>query len=193
MSVSERINLATQAAARRGDGPNRWGQTTKARLTSNGVGEFKSRVHDALFERLGMRLFEAKNEDEMQSLVVAEITSLMDANETALTPQERQRLAQDIARDVMGLGPIEQFLNDPTVSEIMVNGSDNIYVERAGIVERTDVRFISDDHLRRVVERIVARVGRRIDESSADGRRPTLPTAHASTSSSHRSRWTARS
>lgn len=166
MSVSERLNVAAQAAAQRGDGANAWGQTAKGNVTSNGVGEFKSRVHDALFERLGMRLFEAKSEAEMQSLVVAEITSLMDANETALSPQERQRLAQDIARDVMGLGPIEQFLNDPTVSEIMVNGSDNIYVERAGIVERTDVRFISDDHLRRVVERIVARVGRRIDESS---------------------------
>jgi pilus assembly protein CpaF len=166
MSVGERMNVAAQAAAQRGDGANPWGQTAKADLASNGVGEFKSKVHDALFERLGMRLFEAKNEDEMQSLVVAEITALMDADETALSSQERQMLAQDIARDVMGLGPIEQFLNDPTVSEIMVNGSDNIYVERAGVVERTEVRFISEDHLRRVVERIVSRVGRRIDESS---------------------------
>ena len=86
--------------------------------------------------------------------------------ESALSPQERQLLVQDIARDVMGLGPIEQFLNDPTVSEIMVNGSDNIYVERAGIIERTNVRFISEEHLRRVIERIVSSVGRRIDESS---------------------------
>ena len=73
---------------------------------------------------------------------------------------------QDIARDIMGLGPIEQFLDDPTVSEVMVNGSDNIYVERAGVVERTNVRFISEEHLRRVIERIVSSVGRRIDESS---------------------------
>ena len=166
MSVSERMNVAAQAAAQRGDGANPWDQTAKETLSSNGVGEFKSKVHDALFKRLGMRLFEAKNEGEMQALVVAEITALMDANETALSPQERQILARDIARDVMGLGPIEQFLNDPTVSEIMVNGSDNIYVERAGKVERTDVRFISEEHLRRVVERIVSRVGRRIDESS---------------------------
>jgi pilus assembly protein CpaF len=166
MSVSERMNVAAQAAGQRGDGSSAWGQTAKASPTSNGVGEFKSKVHDALFERLGMRLFEAKSEDEMQLLVVAEITALMDANETALSSHERQMLAQDIARDVMGLGPIEQFLNDPTVSEIMVNGSDNIYVERSGVVERTDVRFISEDHLRRVVERIVSKVGRRIDESS---------------------------
>jgi len=75
MSVSERMNVAAQAAAQRGDGANAWGQTAKSDLASNGVGEFKSKVHDALFERLGMRLFEAKNEDEMQSLVVAEITA----------------------------------------------------------------------------------------------------------------------
>ena len=73
---------------------------------------------------------------------------------------------QDIARDVMGLGPIEQFLNDPTVNEVMVNGSDHIYVERNGVIEQTKVRFISEEHLRRVIERIVSSVGRRIDEAS---------------------------
>jgi pilus assembly protein CpaF len=102
----------------------------------------------------------------MQSLVLAEIATLMDASESAFSAEERQILVRDIARDVMGLGPIEQFLADVTVSEIMVNGSDNIYVERSGVVERTNVRFISEDHLRRVIERIVSSVGRRIDESS---------------------------
>jgi pilus assembly protein CpaF len=163
MSVSERMNVA---AGQRGDSANAWGQPAKSNPTSNGVGEFKSKVHDALFERLGMRLFETKSEDEMQSLVVAEYTSLKDTHEKAMSPQDRQMLAQEHARHGMGHRPIEQFLNDPTVSEIMVNGSDNIYVERAGVVERTDVRFISEDHLRRVVERIVSKVGRRIDESS---------------------------
>jgi pilus assembly protein CpaF len=166
MSVSERMNEATAAAARRGAVSNGWSHTAQPGLSADGVGEFKSKVHDALFERLGTRLFDAKSEDDLQTLVLAEIAALMDANETALSAQERQALVQDIARDVMGLGPIEEFLNDPTVSEIMVNGSDNIYVERAGVVERTEVRFISEDHLRRVVERIVSRVGRRIDESS---------------------------
>ena len=73
---------------------------------------------------------------------------------------------QDIAADVMGLGPIEQFLHDPTVNEVMVNGSNHIYVERSGVIEQTKVRFISEDHLRRVIERIVSSVGRRIDEAS---------------------------
>lgn len=166
MSVSERINLAQQAASERGDFANSWRQAAVQPVTVDGLGDFKVKVHDALFERLGSRLFEATSEDQMQTLVLAEIGALMDARESALSPQERQLLVQDIARDVMGLGPIEQFLSDPTVSEVMVNGSDDIYVERAGVVERTNVRFISEDHLRRVIERIVSSVGRRIDESS---------------------------
>ena len=66
----------------------------------------------------------------------------------------------------MGLGPVEQFLADPTVNEIMVNGSENIYIERHGVIEQTEARFISEEHLRRVVERIVSSVGRRVDEAS---------------------------
>ena len=166
MSVSERINQAQRAAAERGEVNGAWKQTTSPTLKLDGLGDFKSRVHDALFERLGMRLFEATSEEKMQELVIAEISALMDASETALSSQERQLLVRDIARDVMGLGPLEQFLEDPTVSEIMVNGSSDIYVERAGVIERTNVQFISEEHLRRVIERIVSSVGRRIDESS---------------------------
>jgi pilus assembly protein CpaF len=166
MSVSERINQAQRAAADRGEVNTAWKQTPSATLKLDGLGDFKSRVHDALFEQLGTRLFEATSEERMQELVVAEISALMDASETALSPQERQLLVRDIARDVMGLGPLEHFLEDPTVSEVMVNGSSNIYVERAGVIERTNVRFISEEHLRRVIERIVTSVGRRIDESS---------------------------
>jgi pilus assembly protein CpaF len=166
MSIAERISQAQQAAFERGDVTGSWRQAPIQPVTADGLGDFKVKVHDALFERLGTRLFEATTEEQMQSLVLAEIGALMDARESALSPQERQLLVQDIARDIMGLGPIEQFLNDPGVSEVMVNGSDNIYVERGGVVERTDVRFISEDHLRRVIERIVSSVGRRIDESS---------------------------
>ena len=143
-------------------------------LTVDGLGDFKAKVHDALFERLGTRLFEATNEEQLQSLVVTEIGALMDATETALSPHERQHLVQDIARDVMGLGPIEQFLADPTVTEVMVNGSNFIYAERNGVIEQTGARFISEDHLRRVIDRIVSSVGRRIDEASpmVDARLP---------------------
>ena len=166
MSVGERISQAQQAAAQRGDVANTWRSAPVQNITFDGLGDFKAKVHDALFQRLGTRLFEATNEEQMQTVVMTEIGNLMDARESALSPQERQALVRDIARDVMGLGPLEQFLDDPTVSEVMVNGSNNIFVERSGILERTNVRFISEEHLRRVIERIVSSVGRRIDESS---------------------------
>ncbi len=166
MSLTERINKAQQAAAQRGEVTNQWRPTTSQPATLDGLADFKAKVHDSLFERLGTRLFEATNEEQLHSLVVAEIGALMEASETALTPVERQQLVRDIARDVMGLGPIEPFLNDVTVNEVMINGSDHIYVERNGVIEETTARFISEEHLRRVIERIVSSVGRRVDEAS---------------------------
>jgi pilus assembly protein CpaF len=166
MSLTDRINQAKQSAAERGEVAGTWRHAASQPVSVDGLGDFKAKVHDSLFERLGTRLFEASNEDQLHALVVAEIGALMAATDTALSGEERQRLVQDIARDVMGLGPIEQFLADPTVSEVMVNGSDFIYVERNGVIERSKVRFISEQHLRRVIERIVSSVGRRIDEAS---------------------------
>ena len=166
MSLTERINQAKQAAAERGEVAGQWRHPSNQSVTVDGLGDFKARVHDSLFDRLGTRLFEASNEDQLHSLVVAEIGALMAATETALTAQERQHLVHDIARDVMGLGPIEQFLADPTVTEVMVNGVERIYIERNGKLVETDTRFMSEEHLRRVIDRIVADVGRRLDESS---------------------------
>ena len=166
MSLSERITQAQQAALERGEIAGQWRVAANPQVPVDGLAEFKAKVHDALFERLGSRLFDASKEDQLQALVVAEITSLMDADETALSPQERQKLVNDIARDVMGLGPLEQFLADASVTEIMVNGINFIYVERHGVLEQTEARFISDDHLRRVIDRIVTSVGRRVDEAS---------------------------
>jgi pilus assembly protein CpaF len=163
MSISDRIMRARQEAADRGE--------TRPVVTApvqpvDGLANLKINVHDQLFDRLGTRLFEAQSEEQLHSLVVAEITTLMEEDESPLTPRERQTLVRDIARDMMGLGPLERFLADETVTEVMVNGSGAIYVERNGVIERTDVRFLGDDHLRRVIDRIVTSIGRRIDESS---------------------------
>ena len=166
MSLTERITKAQQEAVQRGEVAGTWRHDPAKAAAVDGLGDLKSKVHDSLFERLGTRFFEAASEDQLQTLVLAEIAALMDVTGTALSPEERQRLVQDIARDVMGLGPIEQFLHDPTVNEVMVNGCNHIYVERAGVIEQTTAHFISEDHLRRVIERIVSTVGRRIDESS---------------------------
>ncbi len=194
MSLSERINQAQQAAAQRGDVASTWRQAPNQTLTVDGLADFKAKVHDALFERLGTRLFETQNEEQLQSL-----GGDRDRRPHGRRPrrrchlQERQHLVRDIARDVMGLGPIEQFLADPTVTEVMVNGTDFIYVERDGVIEQTRARFISEEHLRRVIDRIVSS-GRAV-ASTSHRRWSTLacPTGRASTSSCRRCRWTARS
>ena len=142
------------------------GRRTAEPVAIDGLADFKSKVHAALFARLGQRLFETTDETQLHSIVVGEITALMAADERPLSASERQVLVRDIARDVMGLGPLEPLLADPTISEIMVNGHEAVYVERAGVITHSGARFLSDDHLRRVIDRIVGHVGRRIDESS---------------------------
>jgi pilus assembly protein CpaF len=98
----------------------------------------------------------------------------LEEEETPLTRDERRRLVEEIADDVLGFGPIEPFLRDPTVTEIMVNSPDVIYVEREGRIFPADGRFVDETHLRRVIDKMVGQVGRRIDESSpyVDARLP---------------------
>jgi len=129
--------------------------------------DLKSRAHDALFARLGSRLFDSSlSESQLRSHVVQEIGWIMEGEKAPLSAAERQRIVEEISDDVLGHGPIEKLIADATVTEIMVNSTDPIYVERLGKLERTDVRFVSQEHLRRVIERIVSKIGRRIDESS---------------------------
>src|ERR1700683_3017478 len=91
-----------------------------------------------------------------------------------MTFQERQRLTQEVIDEVFGLGPLEPLLKDPTVSDILVNTYKNVYIERKGLLERTTIQFRDDTHLMGVIDRIVAAVGRRVDESSpmVDARLP---------------------
>ena len=128
-------------------------------------------------------------EGQLQAFVAQEITELM-SSVVPLSVAERHRLADDIIDDVVGLGPLERLLADDSVTEVMVSSTDPIYVERDGVIEQTETRFVSLDHLRRI-ERIVAQVGRRIDESSpmVDAR---LADGSASTRSSRRWRSMAR-
>ncbi len=106
------------------------------------------------------------SEAQLHELVRKELTQLVQAAETPLKSDERRRLIREVTDDVLGYGPLQNLLDDDSVTEIMVNGPDNVYVEREGRLTRADVHFASEEHLRRVIERIVGRVGRRIDESS---------------------------
>ena len=145
------------------------------RSPTDPLAAIKLRAQESLFARLGGRLFRPDmTEEQLHRLVIEELGSVLQADRAPLSPAERQRLLDDISEDVLGYGPLEAFLSDPEVSEIMVTGTRPIYVERAGRLYATDSRFVFEDHLRRVIERIVGQVGRRIDESSpmVDARLP---------------------
>jgi pilus assembly protein CpaF len=136
-------------------------------VITDAVAELKGKAQDALFARLGVRLFDSTlTEKQLQAFIAQEITELMSSTTVPLSVAERRRLVDEIIDDVVGLGPIERYIADASVTEVMVNATDRIYIERSGVIEQTDSRFVSTDHLRRVIERIVAQVGRRIDESS---------------------------
>ncbi|MFB9732192.1 CpaF family protein [Ornithinimicrobium kibberense] len=134
---------------------------------SEAVVRLKASAREELFERLGARLSDPNMaEQQLQALVRSELTKLIQASTVALKPDERRLLIREISDDVLGLGPLQRLLDDDSVTEVMVNGPDNVFVETGGRLHRTAVTFTSDEHLRRVIERIVSRVGRRIDESS---------------------------
>ena len=131
------------------------------------LAKLKHRATNALFERLGARLNDPSlGEDQLHAMVRSELNHVVEEEKTPLSAAQRQRLIDDVQDDVLGHGPLERLLADPAVTEIMVNGPDMVYVEQSGKLTRSAARFASEDHLRRVIERIVSRVGRRIDESS---------------------------
>lgn len=137
--------------------------------------DLKARLHGELIERLGARLGDAQvSAEQLGPLVGRELEQLIAGAGVPLGDDDRRRLTAELLDDVVGLGPLEPLLADRTVDEIMVNGFDEVYVERHGRLELTEVRFSSEEHLRRVIDRIVARVGRRVDESSpmVDARLP---------------------
>ena len=128
----------------------------------------KARASEALMGRIGARINDPSlTEDQLHAFVREELTSVIEGDQQLLlTSDERRRLVRDVEDDALGLGPLERMLEDDSISEIMVNRYDQVYVERRGRLTQVTARFASEDHLRRVIERIVSKVGRRIDESS---------------------------
>jgi pilus assembly protein CpaF len=143
--------------------------------TEDPLATVKQRAHDALFARLGQRLFDSSlDENQLHTYVVKELDAVLEGDLHQLSTDERHELVQAISADILGLGPIEAFMADDAVTEVMVNGDDAIYVEREGRLYLTESRFSSSEHLRQVIDRIVSAVGRRIDESTplVDARLP---------------------
>jgi pilus assembly protein CpaF len=128
--------------------------------------ELKTTVHLQVIGALGPQLLNVSlDTDEMRDRVKSEIRSAL-ATETGLSREDRERLTAEIADDILGYGPLERLLDDDSITEIMVNGPSEIWIERQGRLYETTVRFHDESHLRRIINRIVAQVGRRIDESS---------------------------
>jgi pilus assembly protein CpaF len=139
------------------------------------IADIRTRVQERLVETLGPSLYDASMSDtELEGLVHQRLRELLDEEESGLSAQEKLLIVRQIGDSVMGLGPLEPFVRDPDVTEIMVNGWDSIYVERGGRLYWTAVKFHDEGQLRRTIDKIVARVGRRIDESSpyCDARLP---------------------
>jgi pilus assembly protein CpaF len=129
--------------------------------------EVRRSVHDALLETLGPRLYDAHlSERVLEQRVTEALQTVLDRDQTPMTAADRLRVAQDLADEILGHGPLEPYLRDPEVSEIMVNGHDQVYVERAGRLYPVEAAFADENHLRRTIDKIVARVGRRVDEAS---------------------------
>ncbi|HEV2369667.1 MAG TPA: CpaF family protein, partial [Acidimicrobiales bacterium] len=135
----------------------------------------RQRIHQRVIAELGP-LFYDNNVDpgQLHPQVQQLLQLALREEQTPLSAADKVQLVEDVLDDILGHGPIERYLQDESISEVMVNGPESIYVEREGRLERTAAAFIDDGHLRRVIERIVAAVGRRIDESSpmVDARLP---------------------
>ena len=128
--------------------------------------EMKSRLHRTLINRMDLTKLSSLTQEQVHAEVsrLAEVVLAQEA--MPLSASERERLVNDVQHELFGLGPLEPLLKDSTISDILVNGHDTIYIERRGKIERTNVTFKDDEHLMRVIERIVSSIGRRIDESS---------------------------
>jgi pilus assembly protein CpaF len=158
MALRERLIRETVGAPSAGNGQEGNGQ--------HSFQEMKSRLHRALINKMDLTKLAALSQEQVHAEVSRLAESVLAQEAMPLSTVERDRLVNDVQHELFGLGPLEPLLKDPTISDILVNAHGTIYVERRGKLEVTNVAFKDDEHLMRVIERIVSSVGRRIDESS---------------------------
>jgi pilus assembly protein CpaF len=171
MSLIERLAAQQSASPTTSLAPEQRSATRRASRHADPFTAVKRSVHEALLEDLGPRLYDSHlDQRELEDQVIQTLRTVLQRDETPLTMADRARIAREVADEILGHGPLEPFLRDPEVSEIMVNGHDQIY----GRIYPVDVAFADESHLRRTIEKIVSRVGRRVDEASpmVDARLP---------------------
>jgi pilus assembly protein CpaF len=145
------------------------------RPSGDPVAEVRVRIQHDLAELLGPKLYDDLDDaEDLERRVRQTLAELLAREPTPLAGADRARITQEVTDEILGHGPIETLLRDPSISEVMVNGPHRIYVERSGQLQAVDTEFTDEAHLRRVIDRIVSRVGRRVDEASpmVDARLP---------------------
>jgi pilus assembly protein CpaF len=175
MSLTDRLTAANAAApepAAEHASPQRRALATQQQER---IEELKASVHAELLKQLGPHLYDVDlDQQELDGQVRSVLADVLTSQERPLSTSDRARLTEEITDDIVGYGPIEPYLRDPDVSEVMVNGHDRIWLERRGRLERASAHFTDEAHLRRTIDKIVSRIGRRVDESSpmVDARLP---------------------
>src|ERR1700759_217566 len=128
--------------------------------------ELKFTLHRKLVNKINLEALASIDNQRVRSEVRQAVISLIDSEPTLLSSLEKQQISDEVLDEVFGLGPLEPLLQDPTISDILVNTYKQVYVERRGLLEMTNVSFRDDQHLLRIIDKIVSQVGRRIDEST---------------------------
>lgn len=143
-------------------------------LTTPEFQQLKADLHRAVLDRLNLESLQKMGREVAEQGIRSLITDLMNQDTTPLSTSERRQIVEEILHEIFGLGPLEPLLADPSITDILVNTGRNMYIERNGRLERSPVAFKDDNHLMQIIDRIVSRVGRRIDESSpmVDARLP---------------------
>jgi pilus assembly protein CpaF len=149
-------------------------QMAMARPVKDAYLRLKADLHMKLLERMDLAALETLGDTALRNLIASLVGTLLTENPAPINDTERRQLVRDIQHEMLGLGPLELLMADPQVSDILVNSHDQVYVERQGRLTLTPVSFTDNAHLMRIIDKIVSRVGRRIDESSpmVDARLP---------------------
>ena len=136
--------------------------------------ELKQRIHGKLVDKLDMSRIGELEGEVLRREIRLVVEHLCDTEDTLLNRNERERLIDEVLDETFGLGPMEVLLKDPTISDILINGPRQVYVERRGKMEKTSVTFRNNDHLLQIIDRIISKVGRRVDETCpmVDARMP---------------------
>src|SRR5262245_42710397 len=136
--------------------------------------ELKRHIHSKLVEKLDFSRIKDLASDNLRKDIRRVVEHLCDTENPLLNRMERERLIDEILDETLGFGPLEALLKDPTISDIMVNGPHTVYIERRGKIEKSDIKFRDSDHLLQIIDRIVSKIGRRVDETSpmVDARLP---------------------